>query len=99
MDAIPATLHDPQTGKVLAEIGVLGEPIQVETLVTTAKNLQSFALLSENREIWRAWFTASTLLLRSPVEQHLIRIVMYPAEGEKQGYYEIIRNPGETHEQ
>jgi hypothetical protein len=99
MNTFPATIHDPQTGKALAQISILGEPIPVERLISMRESLQSFALLSGNRELWQAWFNARALQLCSDQTQQLIRIVMYPADGEDQGYYEILQKSGERHEQ
>jgi hypothetical protein len=99
MNTFPATLHDPQTGKALAQISILGEPIPAERLISVRESLQSFALLSGNRELRLAWFHARALQLRSDQTQQIIRIVMYPADGEDQGYYEILQKSGEKHEQ
>jgi hypothetical protein len=99
MNTIPATLLDPHTGKALAQISILGEPIQTDRLIALSKCLQGFAIHSQHCDLRQAWFNARSLVLRSAQAQQLVRIVMYPSEGEGHGYYEIIQKPGENREQ
>jgi hypothetical protein len=85
-----ATIIDPQTGKSLAEIVLIGDLIKANRLISQSGHLQGFKILSGRGELQEAWFDNQKLLVRSGDIQQLVKVATFPTEGENPGYFDLI---------
>jgi hypothetical protein len=85
-----ATILNPQTGKSLAEIVLIGDLIKADRLISESGRLQGFKILSGQGELQEAWFDNEKLLVRSGDIQQLVKIATFPTEGENPGYFDLI---------
>ena len=51
-----ATLLDLQTGKLLAEIVLDGDPIRAEEVISDTRSIQGFSILSGYENLMDIWF-------------------------------------------
>jgi hypothetical protein len=85
-----ATLIDPQTDESFGKISLVGDPISASQWISASGDLQSFVILGSREDLWDVWVQQKEVLLRSKYSQRLVKIVTYPAEGETQGYLDLI---------
>ncbi len=85
-----ATLHDIQSGALLAQISLVGTPIRADELISASGQLQGFAILSDLRLLQTAWLNQEILLLRVGSTQQQVKIMTFPPDGENQGHLDII---------
>jgi hypothetical protein len=81
-----AAIVDPQTNTQLGQISLIGEPFSATEWMSSSGSLQSFVIVDGMNNLRRVWTDQEEVLLRTEFVQRYIKIVTYPAEGEKQGY-------------
>ena len=87
MDSI---LIDPQTGRLLGEIYLVGDPVEADAMSSSNGLLQAYTIVSEEENLWRAWVAQQKVLLRTENSQRVVRIVTYPTKRNQHGYLDII---------
>jgi hypothetical protein len=85
-----ASIHDLQSGQLLAQIKLEGSPIPVNELLSANGQLQGFTILSSSGGLREAWYNQRIILLRVGNSQRQIRIKTYPSDGEMQGFLDFI---------
>ena len=85
---------DPQTGKSLTKIFLVGDPVPADRMISTSGKLQGYVILSKKENLWRPWMEQQKVLLRTKDMQHLVRIVTFPTTGDQQGYLDVIGTVG-----
>ena len=85
-----STIIDPRTGKPMAQICLVGEPVPADRMTSTNGRLQGFIILSDQENLWRAWVEQYRVLMHTDGAQSVVRIVTYPTVEDKQGYLDII---------
>jgi hypothetical protein len=93
---IPADLIDPETGEILGQLSLVGEPFMGSPFAGVRGRLQNFVILTEKKEIWDAWFNQRELLMQTAHLQWLVQIVTHPTEGENQGILSYVRALGKV---
>jgi hypothetical protein len=96
MNTVPADLIDPETGEILGQLSLVGEPFLGSPFAGARGRLQNFVILTEKKEIWEAWFNQQELLMQTDQMQWLVRIVTHPTEGENQGMLSYTRTIGKV---
>ena len=81
---------DPKTGKLLAQISLIGEPVPADAMSSSNGRLQGYVILSEKNNLWRPWVEQQMVLLRTADAQRLVRIATFPMSKDEQGYLDII---------
>jgi hypothetical protein len=90
MSISTATLHDPHSGRTLAEITLLGKPVGTGPLMRHHGSLQTFVVRSGRENLWLVWTRRQSVLLRkhssmNPANtQQRIRLVTFPMYEEGQ---------------
>ncbi len=97
MNKTKATLLNPQSGTLLANISLVGEPIQVDGVFNCHSSLQRYVILSETNSLQASWFNQKVVLLRSGDRQQLVKIATYPSEGESQGHLNLLQGKFELY--
>lgn len=92
-----ATLLNPQTGKLLAQISLDEQHIQVNEVISSSGSLQGFTILSGKGKLHETWFDQKTMLLRTRNMYRLVKIATFPIDGEKHGHLEIIQGNIKDH--
>jgi hypothetical protein len=87
MDSI---IIDPQTGRLLGQIHLVGEPVEADVMTSSSGLLQAYVIVSEKENLWRAWVAQQKVLLQTENSQRLARIVTYPTRKGTKGYLDII---------
>ena len=92
-----ATLLNPQTGKLLAQISLDEQHILVNEVISSSGSLQGFTILSGKGQLHESWFDQKTMLLRTRNVLKLVKIATFPIDGEKHGHLEIIQGNIKDH--
>jgi len=87
---IQASLLNPKSGKLLAQIALESAPIRADQLISASGSLQGFSILSGKDELQAAWFNQEDVLLRTGNLQQRVKIITYPSDGENQGHLDLI---------
>ena len=85
-----AIIVDPQTNKIFGGLQLTGELMPDSEWLSSSGELHSFEILGDRSDLWDVWVHQKEVLLRNGTGQRLVKIMTYPAEGEKQGYLDYV---------
>ena len=79
-----AMLHDPQSDEILAEIHLLGKPVDTGPLTIGTGRLQCFEVISESDNLQKIWLQRQDIWLSQAQTRQRVRLVSHPAMGNRQ---------------
>jgi hypothetical protein len=91
MNNSQALLINPETGELLAQVSLLGEPFRGNPLASGGGQLQNYVIVEEKKEFRAAWFNQRDVMLQMGEMRLFVKITTYPVDGENQGILNFIR--------
>ena len=86
----------PENNKIIGQLNLIGNPVQVSNLFTNKGSLQRFEIIDGHESLKEVWSYQTEVLLRIKKWQRAVRIITYPTDGENQGYLDFTSEVSEA---